>query len=70
VVLPAYPAVRELLEELLEEQPCFASMSGSGSAVFALFESEERAVRTSRRFSVRGLFTSVAKPAKHAVEIR
>jgi 4-diphosphocytidyl-2-C-methyl-D-erythritol kinase len=70
VVLPAYPAVRELLEELLFEQPCFASMSGSGSAVYAIFEREERAVEAARRFSVRGLFTSVAKPAKQAVDIR
>lgn len=70
VVLPAYPAVREILEQLLFEQPCFASMSGSGSAVYAIFEHEERAVEAARRFSVRGLFTSVAKPAKQAVEIR
>jgi 4-diphosphocytidyl-2-C-methyl-D-erythritol kinase len=70
VVLQAYPAVARLLEELLAERPCFASMSGSGSAVFAIFESEERAREVARRFSVRGLFTSVAKPAKQAVDIR
>jgi len=70
VVLPAYPAVRKLLEELLAEQPCFASMSGSGSAVFAVFDDEARAAEVARRFSVRGLFTSVAKPARQAVDIR
>jgi 4-diphosphocytidyl-2-C-methyl-D-erythritol kinase len=70
VVLPAYPAVRKLLEELLSEQPCFASMCGSGSAVFAIFGQEERATEVARRFSVRGLFTSVAQPAKQAVDIR
>jgi 4-diphosphocytidyl-2-C-methyl-D-erythritol kinase len=70
VVLPVYPAVRELLEELLSERPCFASMSGSGSAVFAVFETEDRAVEAARRFSVRGLFASVAKPAKQAIDVR
>lgn len=69
-VLPAYPVVARLVEELLSEQPCFASMTGSGSAVFAVFEQEARAVEVARRFSVRGLFTSVAKPARQAIDIR
>jgi 4-diphosphocytidyl-2-C-methyl-D-erythritol kinase len=69
VVLPAYPVVARLLEELLAERPCFASMTGSGSAVFAIFEREERARQVAERFSVRGLFTSVAKPAKQAIDI-
>ena len=69
-VLPAYPVVARLVEELLSEQPCFASMTGSGSAVFAVFEHETRAVEVARRFSVRGLFTSVAKPARQAIDIR
>lgn len=70
VVLPAYPVVARLLEELLGERPCFASMTGSGSAVFAIFDREERAHEVAKRFSVRGLFTSVAKPAKQAIDIR
>ena len=70
VVLPAYPVVARLVEELLSEQPCFASMAGSGSAVFAVFEHEARAAEVARRFSVRGLFTSVAKPARQAIELR
>lgn len=69
-VLPAYPVVARLVEELLSEQPCFASMTGSGSAVFAIFEHEARAVEVARRFSVRGLFTSVAKSARQAIDIR
>jgi 4-diphosphocytidyl-2-C-methyl-D-erythritol kinase len=69
-VLPAYPVVARLVEELLSEQPCFASMTGSGSAVFAIFETEARAAEIARRFSVRGLFTSVAKTARQAIDIR
>ena len=69
-VVPAYPVVARLLEELLSEQPCFASMTGSGSAVYAIFTREDRAVEVARRFAGRGLFTSVAKPARQAIEIR
>jgi 4-diphosphocytidyl-2-C-methyl-D-erythritol kinase len=69
-VVPAYPVVARLLEELLSEQPCFASMTGSGSAVYAIFTHEDRAVEVARRFAGRGLFTSVAKPARQAIEIR
>jgi 4-diphosphocytidyl-2-C-methyl-D-erythritol kinase len=70
VVLRAYPVVGKLLEELLSERPCFASMTGSGSAVFAIFAQEDQAVEAARRFSVRGLFASVAKPAKQAIDVR
>lgn len=70
VVCPTYPLVSGVLSELLFERPCFASMSGSGSALYAVFESRDAAVRAAERFSVRGLFTSVAEPAKRAVDIR
>lgn len=68
-VFPAYPTVAKLWEELLMERPCFASMTGSGSALFAIFNREAQATEVARRFSVRGLFASVAKPAKQAVDI-
>jgi 4-diphosphocytidyl-2C-methyl-D-erythritol kinase len=70
VVFPAYPTVAKLWEDLVSERPCFASMTGSGSAVFAVFDRESRAAEVAERFSVRGLFASVAKPAKQAVDIR
>jgi len=69
-VVPAYPVVARLLEELFSEQPCFASMTGSGSAVYAIFTSEDRAVEVARRFAERGLYASIAKPARQAIEIR
>ncbi len=69
-VVPAYPAVARVLEELLSEQPCFASMTGSGSAVYAIFTYEDHAVEVARRFAHRGLFASVARPARQAIEIR
>jgi 4-diphosphocytidyl-2C-methyl-D-erythritol kinase len=45
-------------------------MTGSGSAVYAIFASEDRAVEVARRFAQRGVFASVAKPARQAIEIR
>jgi 4-diphosphocytidyl-2-C-methyl-D-erythritol kinase len=70
VVLPSHPEVAGLLEQLQSERPFFASMTGSGSAVYAIFDRDWRAEEVAERFSVRGLFASVAKPAKQAVEIR
>jgi 4-diphosphocytidyl-2-C-methyl-D-erythritol kinase len=69
VVFPAYPAVGKLWEDLVSERPCFASMTGSGSAVYAIFDRAARAAEVAERFSVRGLFASVAEPAKRAVDI-
>jgi 4-diphosphocytidyl-2-C-methyl-D-erythritol kinase len=69
VVCPTYPLVSGVLSELLFERPCFASMTGSGSALFAVFRSRDEATRVAERFSVRGLYTSIAEPAKRAVDI-
>lgn len=70
VVCPTYPGVSGVLSELLFEKPCFASMSGSGSALFAVFEHRDQADKVAERFSVRGMFASVAEPAKRAVDIK
>ncbi len=69
VVCPSIPAVANVLDDLLDERPGFASMTGSGSAVYAVFTSRRRAETTAERFSVRGCFTSVVDPAKRAVDI-
>ncbi len=69
VVCPSVPAVANALDDLLRDRPCFASMTGSGSAVFAVYTDRRRAESTAERFSVRGCFTSVVVPAKRAVDI-
>jgi 4-diphosphocytidyl-2-C-methyl-D-erythritol kinase len=69
VVCPAYPVVSGILDELLSTQPCFASMTGSGSALYAIYSSEENARETAERFSVRGFYSSVTRPAKRAIDI-
>ncbi len=69
VVCPSYPLVAEVLEELTASKPRFASMSGSGSALFAIYESEARATRLAEGFSVRGFFTAVVEPSLRAVDV-
>ena len=70
VVCPAFPMVSEVLGDLLASQPRFASMSGSGSALFAVYESEAKASRLAEQFATQGLFTAVVRPSLRAVEIR
>jgi 4-diphosphocytidyl-2-C-methyl-D-erythritol kinase len=69
VVCPSYPVVSGVLDELLTTRPCFASMTGSGSALYAVYDSEARAAEIAERFSVRGFYSSVARPAKRAIDI-
>lgn len=69
VVCPSYPVVSEALGELLASKPCFASMSGSGSALFAVYKSEKEASELADRFSVRGFFTAVVEPSSRAVDV-
>lgn len=69
VVCPTFPVVSGVLDELLSMRPSFASMTGSGSALYAIFDSEAKAVETAKRFSVSGFYSSVARPAKRAIDI-
>ena len=69
VVCPAHPVISGVLNELISAQPCFASMTGSGAALYAIFGGEAEAVETVERFSVKGFFCSLARPAKRAVDI-
>jgi 4-diphosphocytidyl-2-C-methyl-D-erythritol kinase len=50
-VIEEYPVIGSLKEELLNVGASMAIMSGSGSAVFGLFEDRDRAVNASRQFS-------------------
>ena len=48
-VFAAHPAIRTAKEELLAAGALYASMSGSGSAVFGLFDDPARAARLRER---------------------
>jgi 4-diphosphocytidyl-2-C-methyl-D-erythritol kinase len=70
VVCPSYPVIATVLAELMASGPRYASMSGSGSALYAIFESESEASDIAERYSVRGFFATVVKPTHRAVDIR
>ncbi|NIM19649.1 MAG: 4-(cytidine 5'-diphospho)-2-C-methyl-D-erythritol kinase [Candidatus Latescibacteria bacterium] len=70
VVCPAFPLIGGLLDQLLSCDPRFASMSGSGSALFAVFDSEAKASGLAERFSIKGCFTSVVEPSPRAIDLR
>jgi len=50
-LLPKYPQIGELKEYCYENGALYASLSGSGSALFALFEDSEKAARFNENFS-------------------
>ena len=52
VVFPAYPAIREIRDRLQTLGAAHAVMSGSGAAVFGLFDKEEMARTALRAFDV------------------
>ena len=53
-ILPAYPAVKEAKDFLLERGATTAMLSGSGSSVFGFFSDEESALAVSRNPMARG----------------
>jgi len=60
-VFDHFPAVRQARDELLDAGSFFASLSGSGSAVFGLFDSEEAASAALGRLS--GTYPATLTPA-------
>ncbi len=69
VVCPAFPIISATLEELLSSNPRFASVSGSGSALFAIFRSEAEASGLADKFSMKGFFTAVVEPSTRAIDL-
>jgi 4-diphosphocytidyl-2-C-methyl-D-erythritol kinase len=59
VTLSAFPLIAEIKERLRREGAVFSLMSGSGSTVFGVFESWERAEEASRGFG--DLWTAVVQ---------
>ena len=54
VVFPEYPELREVKRVLQREGARYASLSGSGSTLYGLFDSGEEAESASRRMNVAG----------------
>ena len=64
-----YPSVSGILSALRDEKPVLSSLSGSGSACFAVFEVESRAREVSERFKSEGFFTRLVQPVVQAIRI-
>jgi 4-diphosphocytidyl-2-C-methyl-D-erythritol kinase len=61
VVFPQYPELRDVKRVLEREGADYASLSGSGSTMYGLFRTRERAVQAAERMSAEGLATTVTE---------
>lgn len=61
VVFPQYPELRDVKRILEREGADYASLSGSGSTLYGLFRTRERAVQAAERMSAEGLATTVTE---------
>jgi 4-diphosphocytidyl-2-C-methyl-D-erythritol kinase len=61
VVFPQYPELRDVKRILEREGADYASLSGSGSTMYGLFRTRERAVQAAGRMSAKGLATTVTE---------
>ncbi len=68
-VAERFPSVSGVLSALKDEEPVMSSLSGSGSACFAVFEVESRAREVSERFISEGFFTRLVQPVTQAIRI-
>jgi 4-diphosphocytidyl-2-C-methyl-D-erythritol kinase len=66
-VIERFPSVAGILAGLRSAKPVLSSLSGSGSACFAIFRDESEARQTSEHFMREGLFTRVVQPTNQAV---
>jgi len=62
ITVPHNPEISVIKEIMTVGGAALSLMSGSGSAVFGLFESEECAKATAEKLNRRGIWTSLCKP--------
>ncbi len=66
-VIEQFPSIAGILRVLRNEKPILSSLSGSGSACFAVFGEESEAREVMGRFNSEGFFTRVVQPTSQAV---
>jgi 4-diphosphocytidyl-2-C-methyl-D-erythritol kinase len=69
IVVDSFPEVREVLEELRNEDSILCAMSGSGSACFAVFSEERIAEEALSRQIGRRTFAKIARPVERTIEL-
>jgi 4-diphosphocytidyl-2-C-methyl-D-erythritol kinase len=62
-----FPSVSGILDALAAEKPVLSSLSGSGSACFAIFAEEREARDASEVLKGQGLFTRIVQPVTTAI---
>jgi 4-diphosphocytidyl-2-C-methyl-D-erythritol kinase len=66
VVFPQYPELRDVKRALEREGCDYAALSGSGSTLFGLFRSAQRAQQAAERMSAEGLAATVTETLTRA----
>jgi 4-diphosphocytidyl-2-C-methyl-D-erythritol kinase len=66
VVFPQYPELRDVKRALEREGCDYAALSGSGSTLFGLFRSAQRAQQAAERMSAEGLAATVTETLPRA----
>ncbi len=69
IAVKEYPEIGEILKILRNGEAVLSSLSGSGAACFALFDSEESAKRVERIFTDETYFTCIARPWQQALKV-
>ncbi len=64
-----FPDVARVLAVMREARPILCSLSGSGSACFALFKAESEARNIAGRFEREGLFSRIVEPIHDAIRL-
>jgi 4-diphosphocytidyl-2-C-methyl-D-erythritol kinase len=67
-VIERFPSIAGVLRTLREAKPVMSSLSGSGSACFAIFEGEREAREVGERFESEGFFSRVVKPVGRTIQ--
>ncbi len=69
VATEAFPEIREVLNELREEDAILCAMSGSGSACFAVFSEERKAQEALERQTGRRKVAEITRPVNRTMEL-
>ena len=62
VVIPRYPEIRVLKEAMLENGAIYSSLSGSGSAVFGIYNNYDQAFEVSKKIDQKKYHITVTSP--------
>ncbi len=69
MVVTSFPEIGRVLSVLRGGDPVLCSLSGSGSACFAVFGEECRAKEVMSRFKSEGVFTEIVQPVNRAMKL-